>query len=79
MPAARGFRIELHQGLSRQNRLANGSPAQSLFQRGDLVLAVNNTKIAKTHDLERVAGQRNRLWRITIRRGGQETTIELWG
>jgi Do/DeqQ family serine protease len=59
--------------------IANGSPAQSLFQRGDLVLAVNNSKIARTHDLERVAGQRNRLWRITIRRGGQETTIELWG
>src|SRR3984893_9628932 len=59
--------------------IANGSPAQSLFQRGDLVLAVNNTKIARTRDLERVAGQRNRLWRITIRRGGQETTIELWG
>ncbi len=59
--------------------ITNGSPAQSLFQRGDLVLAVNNTKITKTRDLERVAGQRNRLWRITIRRGGQETTIELWG
>ena len=59
--------------------IANGSSAQSLFQRGDLVLAVNNTKIARTRDLERVAGQRNRLWRITIRRGGQETTIELWG
>jgi Do/DeqQ family serine protease len=59
--------------------IASGSPAQSLFQRGDLVLAVNNTKIAKTRDLERIAGQRNRLWRITIRRGGQETTIELWG
>jgi S1-C subfamily serine protease len=59
--------------------IANGSPAQSLFQRGDLVLAVNNSKIAKTRDLERLAGQRNRLWRITIRRGGQETTIELWG
>ncbi len=59
--------------------IANGSPAQSLFQRGDLVLAVNNTKIAKPRDLERVAGQRSRLWRITIRREGQETTIELWG
>jgi S1-C subfamily serine protease len=59
--------------------IANGSPAQGLFQRGDLVLAVNNAKIAKTRDLEKAAGQRNRLWRITIRRDGQETTIELWG
>ncbi len=37
--------------------VADGSPAQSLgFQRGDIVLSVNNTKIAKTRDLERIAG-----------------------
>src|SRR6202023_2052872 len=44
-----------------------GSPAQSLgFQRGDLVLSVNNAKIAKTRDLERAAGQQSRRWSITI-------------
>src|SRR6266849_6440372 len=44
-----------------------GSPAQSLgSQRGDLVLSVNNAKIAKTRDLERVAGQQSRRWSITI-------------
>ena len=60
--------------------IANGSPAQSLgFQQGDLVLSVNNTKIAKTRDLERVAGQQNRLWRITIVRGGQQMSVELRG
>ena len=37
--------------------IANGSPAQSLgFQRGDLVMAVNNQKIDKTRDLERATG-----------------------
>ena len=57
-----------------------GSPAQSLgFQRGDLVLSVNNAKIAKTRDLERVAGQQNRRWSITIVRGGQQVSVELRG
>jgi Do/DeqQ family serine protease len=60
--------------------IASGSPAQSLgFQRGDLVLSVNNAKIAETRDLERVAGQQNRLWRITIMRGGQQMSVELRG
>ena len=60
--------------------IANGSPAQSLgFQRGDLVLSVNNAKIAKTRDLERVAGQQSRRWRITIVRGGQQMSVELRG
>jgi len=60
--------------------IANGSPAQSLgFQRGDLVLSVNNAKIAKTRDLERIAGQQSRMWRITIMRGGQQMSVELRG
>jgi len=60
--------------------IATGSPAQSLgFQRGDLVLSVNNAKIAKTRDLERIAGQQSRVWRITILRGGQQMSVELRG
>ena len=60
--------------------VANGSPAQSLgFQRGDLVLSVNNAKIAKTRDLERLVGQPSRRWRITIMRGGQQMSVELRG
>ena len=60
--------------------IAAGSPAQSLgFQRGDLVLSVNDAKIAKTRDLERVAGQQSRRWRITIVRGGQQVSVELRG
>jgi Do/DeqQ family serine protease len=60
--------------------IANGSPAQRLgFHRGDLVLSVNNAKIAKTHDLERVAGQPSRRWSITIVRGGQQVSVELRG
>jgi Do/DeqQ family serine protease len=60
--------------------VANGSAAQRLgFQRGDVVLSVNNAKIAKTRDLERVAGQQSRLWRITVLRGGQQISVELRG
>jgi len=60
--------------------IANGSPAQSFgFQPGDLVLAVNNQKIAKTRDLERATAQQTRVWRITIRRGGQQISVVLSG
>jgi Do/DeqQ family serine protease len=60
--------------------IAYGSPAQNLgFQRGDLVLSVNSAKIAKTRDLERVAGQQSRRWTITIMRGGQQVSVELRG
>ncbi len=60
--------------------VAGGSPAQNLgFKRGDLVVSVNNAKIAKTRDLERITGQQNRRWSITIKRGGQQMSLELRG
>ena len=60
--------------------IVNGSPAHSLgFQRGDLVLSVNNAKIERTRDLERVAGQQTRRWSITIVRAGQQLSLELRG
>ena len=60
--------------------IANGSPAQRLgFQKGDLVISVNNKNIAKTRDLNRVAAEQNRVWRITILRGGQQMSVELRG
>ncbi len=58
----------------------DGSPAQRLgFQRGDMVLSVNNAKIARTRDLERAVSQQSRAWRITILRGGQQMSVELRG
>ena len=60
--------------------VAGGSPAQNLgLQRGDLVLSVNNAKIAKTRDLERATAQPSRRWSITIVRGGQQMSVELRG
>jgi hypothetical protein len=43
------------------------------------VLQVNSAKIVKTRDLEKVAGQQSRVWRITIMRGGQQMSVELRG
>jgi Do/DeqQ family serine protease len=60
--------------------VAGGSMAQTLgFQRGDLVVSVNNQKIAKTRDLERASSQPARVWRITIMRGGQQMSVVLGG
>jgi Do/DeqQ family serine protease len=60
--------------------LIPSSPAQSYgFQRGDIVLQVNNQKINKTRDLERATSQQNRVWRVTIKRGGQQISVVLGG
>ena len=57
-----------------------GSTAQTLgFQKGDIVLAVNNTKISETRDLERVSNEQSRAWRVTILRGGQQLTVTFAG
>jgi Do/DeqQ family serine protease len=58
----------------------NGSQAQNVgFQRGDIVMSVNNEKIAHTRDLERVTNQQSRLWRITIMRGAQQISVVFSG
>jgi hypothetical protein len=40
---------------------------------------VNNQKIAKTSDLEKVTRETVRLWRITVMRGGQQINVTLGG
>jgi Do/DeqQ family serine protease len=56
--------------------VADGSTAQSIgFQKGDIVVSVNNEKIAKPADLERITGAGGRQWRITILRGGQQISV----
>jgi S1-C subfamily serine protease len=59
--------------------VANGSIGQRFFQPGDLVLTVNSQKIGRTADLDRLSRQQSRLWRIVIRRGGQQMSMELRG
>ena len=60
--------------------VADGSTAQSIgFQPGDIVLSVNNQKIAKSADLERITNAGSRQWRITIERGGQQISVMFSG
>ena len=57
----------------------DGTAANVGFQKGDVILAVNNQKIAKTADLDKAARDNSRLWRITLLRGGQQINVALGG
>ena len=60
--------------------LAEDSTAASVgFQKGDIIVAVNNQKIAKTADLDRATREAARLWRIVVVRGGQQINVTLGG
>ena len=60
--------------------VADGSAAQSVgFQKGDIVVSVNNQKIVKSADLERVTNAASRQWRVTIQRGGQQISVMFSG
>jgi Do/DeqQ family serine protease len=60
--------------------LADGGTAANVgFQKGDIIMAVNNQKIAKTADLDKAARESARLWRITLVRGGQQINVTLGG
>jgi Do/DeqQ family serine protease len=60
--------------------LEDGATAASVgFQKGDIILAVNNQKIAKTSDLEKATRESARLWRIIVVRGGQQINVTLGG
>jgi Do/DeqQ family serine protease len=60
--------------------VADGSAAQSIgFQKGDVVVSVNNQKIEKSADLDRVTRAGGRLWRVTIDRGGQQISVTFSG
>jgi Do/DeqQ family serine protease len=57
----------------------DGTAAHLGFQKGDIILAVNNQKIGKTSDLEKAAQASSRVWRITLVRGGQQINVTLGG
>ena len=60
--------------------LADDATAASVgFQKGDIILAVNNQKIAKTSDLDKASKAGARLWRIVVVRGGQQINVTLGG
>src|SRR5213080_2773437 len=57
----------------------DGTAASVGFQKGDIILAVNNQKIAKTSDLDKASKTSSRLWRIVVVRGGQQINVTLGG
>jgi S1-C subfamily serine protease len=60
--------------------IADGGTAAGVgFQKGDIILAVNNQRIAKTSDLEKATATSSRVWRITLVRGGQQINVTLGG
>ncbi|ABE40382.1 Peptidase S1C, Do [Rhodopseudomonas palustris BisB5] len=60
--------------------LADDATAANVgFQKGDIIVAVNNKRIGKTSDLERITNESARLWRITLVRGGQQINVTLGG
>jgi S1-C subfamily serine protease len=60
--------------------VASGSPAENYgFQRGDLIVSVNDKAIEKTQDLDRITRAGGRVWRVTIQRGGQRISAVFSG
>jgi len=60
--------------------VADGSTAHSIgFQKGDIIVSVNNQKIARPADLDRIAAAGGRQWRITIMRGSQQISVMFSG
>jgi Do/DeqQ family serine protease len=57
----------------------DGTAAHLGFQKGDIILAVNNQKIAKSSDLEKATRESSRVWRITLMRSGQQINVTLGG
>ena len=55
--------------------IEDGSIAQQLnVQKGDVIVAVNDQKIASTRDLEKLVAGRKPLWKLTIGRAGEVFT-----
>ncbi|WP_024509016.1 DegQ family serine endoprotease [Bradyrhizobium sp. ARR65] len=75
---------ELHldadtEGVVVTNIAEDSAAANVGFQKGDIIMAVNNRKIARTSDLDKAAREQARLWRITLVRGGQQINVTLGG
>jgi S1-C subfamily serine protease len=57
-----------------------GSTAADVgIQKSDIILAVNDTKVATTNDLRKALAARQSYWKLTINRGGQVLTTVLGG
>ena len=68
------------EGVVMSRELEDDATAANVgFQKGDIIVAVNGTAIAKTADLDRAARESAGMWRITLVRGGQQINVTLGG
>jgi Do/DeqQ family serine protease len=67
------------EGVAITNIADDGFAANVGFRKGDVIVEVNGQKIGRTADLEKVAREPSRLWRITVVRGGQQISVTLGG
>ena len=75
---------ELHLDSSTEGVVVTGladdaAAANVGFQKGDIILAVNNQKITRTSDLVKATRESARVWRIIVVRGGQQINVTLGG
>ena len=62
------------------SEIEEGSRAAMVnFQKGDVILSINDHAIATTRDLERAARSRTDYWKLTIARGGDIITTMIGG
>ena len=72
--------VEAQQGAVIVADVESGSPADDVgLQKGDVIVAINDQKIATTKDFESATAERKRYWKITIERGGQVVTSVVGG
>ncbi len=62
------------------SEIEDGSTAAAVnFQKGDLILSVNDVTVKTTRDLERATSGRHNYWKLTIGRGGEVVTTVIGG
>jgi Do/DeqQ family serine protease len=62
------------------SEIEDGSRAAMVnFQKGDVILSINDHAIGTTRDLERAARSRTDYWKLTIARGGEIITTMIGG
>jgi S1-C subfamily serine protease len=58
----------------------SGSPAASLgFRPGDIVVKVGRTPISSVNQLERAVRERQRVWRVEVKRGDRFLQLQIAG
>jgi Do/DeqQ family serine protease len=68
------LQLDVYEGVAISEILAGSIAASLGFQKGDVIIAVNNERITSTRVLETLSRIRPRGWQVTIGRSGQAIT-----